>query len=55
MFSLLAKTVGTQVLMLVRSDTDPTKNLPHALAMEAMVVPPNALAEAYFTPPLQGT
>jgi hypothetical protein len=50
--ALLGEMVGThQLPMLVQFETDPTENLAHALAMESVTVPLDALVDAYFANP----
>jgi hypothetical protein len=49
--ALLGETVGDQLPMLVKFMDDPAEDLPHALAMEAVVVPSEAQVTAYFANP----
>jgi hypothetical protein len=48
---LLGEIVGNQLPTLVRFDPDPTEDLIHALPMEAVTVPLDALVDAYFATP----
>jgi hypothetical protein len=45
---LLGEMRGDQLPMLVSFDEDPDKNLSHALELEPVVVPTDALVDAYF-------
>jgi hypothetical protein len=49
--ALLGEMVGGQLPMLVQFEMHPTENLAHALAMESVKVPLNALVDAYFVNP----
>jgi hypothetical protein len=48
---LLGEMREDQLPMLVKFDTDPAENLAHALTMEEVVVPTDALVDAYFATP----
>jgi hypothetical protein len=49
--ALLGETVGNQLPMLVKFMEDPAEDLPHALAMEAVVVPSEIQVTTYFANP----
>jgi hypothetical protein len=48
---LLGEMRGDQLPMLVKFDPDLTENLTHALTMEEVTVPPDALVDSYFATP----
>jgi hypothetical protein len=49
--ALLGEMRGDQLPMLVSFDDDPDENLAHALELEPVVVPTEALVDAYFATP----
>jgi hypothetical protein len=53
--ALLGETVGTQLPMLDQFGPNPTEDFPHALGMEAVTVPSDAMIDAYFELPTAGT
>jgi hypothetical protein len=49
--ALLGEMMGTQLLMLVQFDPDPAENFEHAMRMEGVTVPSDAMVDAYFAQP----
>jgi hypothetical protein len=49
--ALLGEMMGTQLPMLVQFNSAPTENFEHAMHMEGVAVPSDAVVDAYFTLP----